>query len=192
MLIAVAVYGVVGVLNLKGDLQDRNAKLQNSQNELKQLDQQLDKEKQDKNASQQQVQQLEQQKKDLESQLQAKIDQKATLAAAAQKAASQVFNTVTGTQTAYAASAPASVAVDGCGDNDYAHYIYMHESSCNLTVVNSEGCVGIGQACPASKLYNACPNLDYACENAFFTDYANNRYGGWAGAYAFWTANHWW
>ncbi len=24
------------------------------------------------------------------------------------------------------------------------------------------------------------------------TGYATGRYGGWAGAYAFWTANHWW
>lgn len=85
-----------------------------------------------------------------------------------------------------------------CGDNQYAAYIYGMESggripgNCNLTVRNAEGCIGIGQACPASKLLAVCPNLDYECENAFFTSYALSRYGGWAGAYAFWIAHKWW
>lgn len=83
-------------------------------------------------------------------------------------------------------------AVSGCGDNTYANYIYSHESGCSLTVRNAEGCIGIGQACPASKLLSVCPNLDYACENSFFTSYANATYGGWAGAYTFWLAHSWW
>lgn len=81
--------------------------------------------------------------------------------------------------------------VPNCGDNTYANYIYMHESGCSTTIVNYLGCVGIGQACPGSKLYVACPNLDYACENAYFTAYAA-KYGGWYGSYLFWTQNHWW
>jgi hypothetical protein len=81
--------------------------------------------------------------------------------------------------------------VPNCGDNAYANYIYMHESGCSTTITNSGGCLGIGQACPGSKLYAVCPNLDYACENAFFTAYSA-KYGGWAGSYAFWVANHWW
>lgn len=88
-------------------------------------------------------------------------------------------------------AAPTAIS-SGCGDNSYANYIYMHESSCSLTVTNAEGCVGIGQACPASKLYAACPNLSYACENAWFSNYAVARYGGWAGAYTWWVANHYW
>jgi hypothetical protein len=84
-----------------------------------------------------------------------------------------------------------------CGDNYYAAYIYGMESggrvvgNCDTYAPNSEGCIGIGQACPGSKLRAACPNLDYACENAFFTNYAN-KYGGWAGAYQFWIAHNWW
>lgn len=78
-----------------------------------------------------------------------------------------------------------------CGDNSEANYIYMHESGCDPTKWNSSGCVGIGQACPASKLEAACPGLDYACENAYFTAYAS-KYGGWSGAYEFWLANSWW
>lgn len=79
--------------------------------------------------------------------------------------------------------------VSGCGDNQYAHFIYMHESGCNLNAVNAGGCRGIGQACPGSKL--PC-GADYACQNAFFTAYANSAYGGWAGAYNFWLAHRWW
>lgn len=86
-----------------------------------------------------------------------------------------------------APSGPSIVA--GCGDNFYANYIYMHESDCNLNAVNSQGCRGIGQACPGSKL--PC-GADYACQNAFFTRYAMDRYGSWEGAYNFWINNHWW
>lgn len=86
----------------------------------------------------------------------------------------------------------ASGVVSNCGDNYYAHFIYMHESSCRLDARNASGCVGIGQACPASKLLSVCPTLEYACQNAFFTAYANSRYGGWAGAYAAWQSKHWW
>lgn len=82
-----------------------------------------------------------------------------------------------------------SSAVSGCGDNSYAHFIYMHESGCSLVSVNAGGCRGIGQACPGSKL--PC-GADYTCQNAYFTNYANGRYGGWAGAYNFWLSHRWW
>ena len=55
--------------------------------------------------------------------------------------------------------------------------------------MSPNGCYGIGQACPAGKL--AYCGADYACQNAFFTAYAG-KYGGWAGAYAFWVAHGWW
>jgi hypothetical protein len=71
-------------------------------------------------------------------------------------------------------------------------YIYLKESGNNPTRYNSQGCVGLGQACPGSKLLAACPKLDYACEDAWFTRYAISRYGSWEGAYRFWVANHWW
>ena len=82
-----------------------------------------------------------------------------------------------------------TTVVSGCGDNFYANYIYMHESSCNTSAVNSLGCRGIGQACPGDKL--PC-GADYACQNAYFTNYAIGRYGSWEAAYAFWLNNHWW
>lgn len=89
-------------------------------------------------------------------------------------------------------AAPAPTTVTDCGDNDYAHYIYMHESGCRLNAVNSIGCIGIGQSCSPNTFKSICPDLDYTCENDFFSNYANNRYGGWLQAYNFWTTNHWW
>lgn len=86
--------------------------------------------------------------------------------------------------------------VANCGDNFYANYIYTNESSCDTNKYNSIGCYGIGQSCPASKIGHC--GMDYACQNAWFTNYANERYGGWAGAYAAWNSqydavgNHWW
>lgn len=101
----------------------------------------------------------------------------------------------TQSSTAHTPSATVSVPtiqsapIAGCGDNSYANYIYSHESGCRTTAMSPNGCYGIGQACPASKL--AYCGADYACQNAFFTAYAG-KYGGWAGAYAFWIAHGWW
>lgn len=86
-------------------------------------------------------------------------------------------------------ASPVPSVVAGCGDNFYAQYIYQHESGCNLSAVNSIGCRGIGQACPGSKLPCAA---DYACQNAWFSNYAMQRYGSWEAAYYFWLNNHWW
>ncbi len=82
-----------------------------------------------------------------------------------------------------------SAAIANCGDNSYANFIYMHESGCRTMAMSPNGCYGIGQACPASKI--AYCGADYACQNAFFTAYSA-KYGGWAGAYAFWVAHGWW
>lgn len=123
-------------------------------------------------------QELEQQIDDLNAKLQAKLERQSTIA--------KVAHAVTHTATAYAASAPSG--------NYAMDYIFAHESGNVLDKWNSEGCLGLGQACPGSKLIAVCPNyaVDRACQVRFFTDYANSRYGGWGGAYQFWLANHWW
>jgi hypothetical protein len=97
------------------------------------------------------------------------------------------------TQTADASLSAIPSIVSNCGDNEYANFIYMHESGCSLTSVNSIGCVGIGQSC-GGGLESACPNwqTDYVCQNSYFSQYANSRYGGWSGAYGFWVSAHWW
>lgn len=148
------------------DLLKQSQDLKNKNTDVqKQLDQKV-----------QEEQQLQQQVKDLQ----------------AAKAARQ--NQYVAFSQSVSAQAPvaSSAVIAGCGDNSFAQYIYQHESGCRLNATNSGGCVGIGQACPGSKLYNVCPDLNYACQNAFFTDYANRAYGGWSGAYQFWLNNHWW
>ena len=72
-------------------------------------------------------------------------------------------------------------------------FIYNHESGNRTTARNAGGCLGLGQACPGSKLLAVCPDLnDYACQDAFFTNYAVSRYGSWEGAKAFWDSHNWW
>lgn len=97
------------------------------------------------------------------------------------------------------ASAPVSSGGglrSGCGDNQYAAYIYGQESGgrvtgmCNTTIYNAGGCYGIGQACPGSKVAHC--GADYACQNAWFTNYAMSRYGSWVAAYNFHKNNGWW
>lgn len=86
---------------------------------------------------------------------------------------------------------PITAVVAGCGDNTYANYIYMHESGCNASAINAgSGACGIGQELPCGK--SGCSLGDYACQNAFFTQYAIDRYGSWYNAYVFWTNNNWW
>lgn len=84
---------------------------------------------------------------------------------------------------------PKASASAGCGDNQYANYIYMKESGCNTSATNSIGCYGIGQDC--NGIVRSRCGADYACQNEYFTSYVNGRYGGWQGAYNFWQQNHW-
>lgn len=76
-------------------------------------------------------------------------------------------------------------------DQGYVDYIVSRESGWNPNATNSSsGACGLVQALPCSKVpgngYNPVDNLRWA------TGYAVGRYGSWAGAYAFWTNNHWW
>jgi len=71
-------------------------------------------------------------------------------------------------------------------------FIVSNESSWRPNVRNSEGCVGLGQRCPASVLYAACPDLDPVCQLRHFSNYAPTRYGGWQSAYNAWVSQRWW
>lgn len=126
------------------------------------------------NAEQQkQIEELNKQKQELEKQLQAKKESARVLA------------------EAQATPAPAPVARQtySLPANQAKAFIYQHESGNNPNAVNSIGCRGLGQACPGSKL--PC-GADYACQDAWFTNYAMTRYGSWEAAYQFWVQNHWW
>jgi len=85
-----------------------------------------------------------------------------------------------------------SVAVKSVDTTDAKSFIYFHESGNDPTKYNSSGCLGLGQACPASKLLQVCPTMDYACEDSWFTNYMVNRYGTWENAKTFWLNNNWW
>lgn len=80
------------------------------------------------------------------------------------------------------------------GDYSYVDFIISHESRWNAAALNARGCGGLGQACPASKLANSCPEWqkDAVCQLKWFSGYANGRYGGWSGAYNAWQNKHWW
>lgn len=125
---------------------------------------------------------------------------RATQAAKAQadaEAAQKAAEAATAAKQAATAQAQARVSTSPApaltgSDAEYKLYIYQHESGNNPTRANSAGCLGLGQACPGSKLLAVCPTLDYACEDAYFTSYAVRRYGSWAGAYAFWISHRWW
>lgn len=87
------------------------------------------------------------------------------------------------------------MALAGISPDEYeaADFVISHESGWNPASMSGNGCAGLGQACPASKLANSCPNWqnDPVCQLRFFTGYAS-RYGGWNGAKAAWLRQGWW
>lgn len=72
-------------------------------------------------------------------------------------------------------------------------YIFAHESGNNPLAINpTSGACGLGQSLPCSKLLAVCLLSDYNCQVEFFTEYANQRYGGWDAAMAVWESQGWW
>lgn len=193
-LLVIGIFGFIAYRDAVGtwqNLQEQERQLQNLNVEHQELNKQLDSTIESKEQSQEEIQKLEQEKQNLEQErqrlekeLQAKAEAKAKLA----EASKRVINTATATQVARAQGA--------CGDNDYAAYIYGMESggrvpgNCSTTATNAGGCYGIGQDCNG-VLRSSC-GADYACQNAYFNDYAIRRYKSWANAYAFHKANGWW
>lgn len=90
----------------------------------------------------------------------------------------------------------AVMAAAGISPADYAYvdYIFSRESRWNTAATNAGGCAGLGQACPGSKVINACANwqTNAVCQTQFFSGYAIGRYGSWEKAYNFWLSRHWW
>lgn len=211
LIAAISYIAFTDAVRIRQDLQDHKNQIQELNTEYEKLNEELDKTIETKQKSQEEVKKLEEEKqrlekerKQLEAELQAKIERKeAERIAQAQKqklaqASARVINAATFTETASAAPtqvAVASGARSGCGDNQYAAYIYGRESggrvtgNCDTTATNAGGCYGIGQACPGSKL--PC-GADYACQNSWFTKYAMDVYGSWAAAYNFHKNNGWW
>jgi hypothetical protein len=75
--------------------------------------------------------------------------------------------------------------------NSYKLFIYTMESGNRTNAVNAySGACGLGQSLPCSKM--GCSLTDYACQDAWFTNYAISRYGSWYNAYCFWVGHRWW
>jgi uncharacterized protein YabE (DUF348 family) len=76
------------------------------------------------------------------------------------------------------------------GDFGIAEWLIQKESGWNPNAVNkSSGACGLVQALPCSKLG---PNWNDPVVALRWGDaYVKGRYGSWSGAYAFWSANHW-
>lgn len=174
--------GVHNVVDNQNKLDLKNIQLKSTATDLKTLELkydnlQIELNKTDK-ANTEQIKKLQDEKNQLE---QERIKLQGELQA---KKASKLQVAATSIPTQGTAS-----AASGCGTDPYMAQIYMHESGCNPSAVNSIGCRGIGQSCPSSKL--PC-GADFACQDAWFRNYAIQRYGSPAAAWAFWQQNHWW
>jgi hypothetical protein len=150
-------------------IQLHQIQIQDTQLKLNVLQNKYNKAVNDKNTTEQQLEQLEKDKQDLQNQLQAKLDKQ-------------------NKNVAYASPAPARVQ----SDDYYVNWIIQHESGGNPYAVNSQGCLGLMQACPGSKLTAVCPDLNVPCQMTFFTNYAVNRYGSWYNAWLAWQRQGWW
>jgi LysM repeat protein len=89
-----------------------------------------------------------------------------------------------------AASATVTTASYPVSNDAAKAFIYSRESGNNPNATNPAGCYGLGQDC--NGVVRSQCGADYACQDAFFTNYATSRYGSWAGAESFWLANGWW
>lgn len=132
---------------------------------------------QSKEAQAKQIEQLNKLIQEKDKQLQAKASAKVAYAATLPKPAPTVKGVTNG--------------VTNCGDNIYKQFIYQHESGCRTNARNPNGgACGLGQALPCSKM--PCSLSDWVCQDKFFSNYAIQRYGSWANAYAFWKQHSWW
>ncbi len=84
--------------------------------------------------------------------------------------------------------AAAGIAPEDWG---YVDYIVSRESGWNPNAVNSSsGASGLVQALPCDKVPGSC--FDPVDNLRWADGYAKSRYGSWAEAVGFWSANHWW
>lgn len=75
----------------------------------------------------------------------------------------------------------------------YQDYVFSHESGWRTDAVNaSSGACGLGQAWPCSKLPCPLTKDGFDCQMSWFNNYAQQRFGGWEGAYNYWVAHHNW
>lgn len=197
-LIGFSALGISTVVHRDNKLKFQQVELQSKQAEIKQLQldyQVLDKkqtEVEKKNdTSQEELNKLKQEKEELLKR-QEELEQQLSVKKQQQTIAQSKID------SRASVTATASASTVNCGDNQYKQYIYQKESGCHTCKING-GAVdcwytgnrafGIGQATDGKVLH--CGG-DFACQDAWFSNYAVSRYGSWEGAYNFWIQNHWW
>lgn len=110
----------------------------------------------------------------------------------------EVARTTTTATTNLSSNKQSLMQQAGIPQNQWAavDYIISKESGWRHTAWNGagSGAYGLCQSLPASKMASA--GADYmtnpVTQLKWCNGYANARYGGWWGAYNFWTKNHWW
>ncbi|HCM51617.1 TPA: hypothetical protein DIS56_00565 [Candidatus Saccharibacteria bacterium] len=118
------------------------------------------------------------------------IHETVTTAAVPQITARGSAVAVTGDRTSLMAAA--SIA---SSDYNYVNYIVSRESSWRTNAAGSPpGAYGLCQAYPGSKMSTAGADwqTNPVTQLRWCSGYAQSRYGGWAGAYNFWSSNHYW
>ncbi len=95
---------------------------------------------------------------------------------------------ITGDKTGVMAAAGISAS-----DYAYANYIISRESNWHVTAQNASGAYGLCQALPGSKMASVGGDwtTNPVTQLHWCSGYAS-RYGGWGGAYNFWTSHAYW
>jgi len=178
--IAITILAVFCYVKLQPHTQDakQEIQLEHKSQQLKNTLKQLDGQKGTNAETQKKLEDTEKQLQEVQKQLEAKRN--ATTAYAAELPAVQPT-------PAYTAPAP---SVTGCGSDPQMAVIYQMESGCRTGAYNELGCRGLGQACPGSKL--PCSDSDWNCQDAWFRNYAVERYGSIYNAYIFRINHNWW
>lgn len=181
--------GVHNIRSTNNKIKFKEIEVKSQEIKLKQLDERyqevLDKKantEAEKADQAEKIKQLEEEKKKLQEQLTLKLERQKQAELAKAKLSKEAK------QVAGVGSAKAQGSCNT--GNQYKDYIYFRESGCRTDAVNPIGCKGIGQACPASKIAH-CGN-DFACQDAWFSNYAVTRYGSWEAAWSFWLQHSWW
>ena len=179
MVITLTTTAVVRMFRTQSANQSKLEQMIHAEQNLKQIDTQKQTDTQQK--LQQQIDELK---------LQVKLKKESKIAQAAEAALQAVTpkvqaSSVTGTKADWMTQA-------GIPESEWANVdsIVTRESGWNPNAVNkSSGACGLGQQLPCGKWAGAW-NDPVAALRAM-TGYVNARYGGWAGAVAFWNSRHW-
>lgn len=178
--VAILVLGAIVTSNLNKKIEQKQRDLQQTSKRLNQIEREKNELEQGKQIRQEKIKQLEQEKQQLNSEKES-LNQQLSKKREQMKLASAV------SISKPVAASPAPVrAISGSAKA----FIYMKESGNNPNATNAQGCYGIGQDC--NGIVKSKCGANYACQDAYFSSYANSRYGGWDGALAAWQSKHWW